>query len=324
VIAGTDMSGEPALDVLESGVPLSQTQAPAVIVNDDRDMVGIVEGGGRAGEDGFVVAPFGRTEPPDQPGEIAAVPVIAAPAALGREVELIPPLQLRLRRQRLHAGALTADQVAAHRHKPGHTLWPQGRDDAGAAGAPVESRQHRAPNAERVQQLSYVPRQRRGLGVAERGGGPEASWAETAQIGDDHAAAGGGEQRRHVDEAVHVIRPAVQEQDGGACLGPDLHIGDVERPCGSAPDVREGRGGRELSDHVRRQQRRSGELGAGHCTGRSGQELSAIHERAPGHEVHLGGTAAGRIGRKAARSSRANNCGCSHAAKCPPRPTSLK
>ena len=64
--------------------------------------------------------------------------VVAVPPALGREVVLVPPLQLGLGRQRLPAGGLAADQVAADRDQAAAALGPERRQDVGGAGAPVE------------------------------------------------------------------------------------------------------------------------------------------------------------------------------------------
>ena len=49
---------------------LGEAQAPAVIVDDDRDMVRIVERGRAAIEGRVVEIPFRRSELPDQLGEI--------------------------------------------------------------------------------------------------------------------------------------------------------------------------------------------------------------------------------------------------------------
>ena len=92
--------GEPLFERVVFGLAVRQPEPPAVIVDHDRDMIGIVEGGGRAFERGVIEIPFRRCGPPDEPGKVAPVFFIARTATVGRKIELVPPLQLRTRRQR--------------------------------------------------------------------------------------------------------------------------------------------------------------------------------------------------------------------------------
>src|SRR5258706_2771132 len=66
--------------------------APAVIVNNDVDVVGVVERFGAAIKRGIVEVPLRRCELPDELVENVTVLVVSSAAALRREVELIPPL----------------------------------------------------------------------------------------------------------------------------------------------------------------------------------------------------------------------------------------
>jgi hypothetical protein len=77
----------------------SKSEPPAVIVDCNRDVIRIVEGGGAAVEGDVIEVPFGRSELPDQLRKIVAVFFIAGPATFGGKIELIPPLQLSLWRQ---------------------------------------------------------------------------------------------------------------------------------------------------------------------------------------------------------------------------------
>ena len=86
------------LDGIEATLALGEAEPPAVIVDDDRDMVRIVESCRRAGERRVVERPLRRAQLPDQPRKCVPVLLIAKPSAFGGEIELIPPLQLRLRR----------------------------------------------------------------------------------------------------------------------------------------------------------------------------------------------------------------------------------
>jgi hypothetical protein len=78
---------------------LGQAQPPAVVVDHDRDVVGILERLGRASKVASSNVPLRRGQLPDQLGEVVPVLVVAGAAALGGEVELVPPFQFGLRRQ---------------------------------------------------------------------------------------------------------------------------------------------------------------------------------------------------------------------------------
>src|SRR4029453_7044434 len=82
----------------------------------------IFEGRGGAIEHGVVEVPLRRCDLPDQLVELAPVLAVTEAAALSGKVVLIPPAQLRLRRQRLLVCLEVDDQVAAHRHQPGTTF----------------------------------------------------------------------------------------------------------------------------------------------------------------------------------------------------------
>src|SRR5436190_175218 len=83
---------------------------------------------------------------------------IPGTAAFGGEVVLIPPLELRGRRQRYAAADLAADQVAAHGHQRRATLRPERGKDVGRPCAPVETRDDGSLDLERVQQRDRVMR----------------------------------------------------------------------------------------------------------------------------------------------------------------------
>src|SRR4029077_6713945 len=105
--------GEPGLEVEELRFAVRKAKPPAVVVDHDLDVVGVVERRRTAVERGLVELPPRRRGPPDQLRELAPVGAVAVPAALGREVVLVPPLQLGLRRQRLATRGLAPDQVPA-------------------------------------------------------------------------------------------------------------------------------------------------------------------------------------------------------------------
>src|SRR5581483_1359343 len=88
--------GELRFDRLVSGLALGETEAPAVVMDRDGDMVRIVESLGAAREGRVVELPLRRGRLPDQPGEIVRVFLVSRAAALGGEVELVPPGELGL------------------------------------------------------------------------------------------------------------------------------------------------------------------------------------------------------------------------------------
>src|SRR5438270_701970 len=95
---------------------LSNGYSPAVVVDHDRDVIGIIERPGSTLERLVIELPLRRRRLPNQLREITAILLVALPAPVGREVELVPPLQLCGGRQRNSARFLTRDEVAADRH----------------------------------------------------------------------------------------------------------------------------------------------------------------------------------------------------------------
>src|ERR1700689_1479296 len=81
----------PPLQVVVLRFTCAQAEPPPVIVDHDRDVIRVVEGGRAAGERRVVEIPFRRGEPPDELAELAPVRLIPGPAAVGGEVELVPP-----------------------------------------------------------------------------------------------------------------------------------------------------------------------------------------------------------------------------------------
>src|SRR5262249_14283930 len=75
-------------------------ERPAVMVDHDGDVIGVVEGGGGGAREGRLVeVPLGRSELPDELGYVASVFGVAGPPMLGGKVILVPPGKLRRRRQ---------------------------------------------------------------------------------------------------------------------------------------------------------------------------------------------------------------------------------
>src|SRR3954447_8346728 len=112
---GDDRTGrEPILEGVVSRLAFSQTEPPAIVVDDDAHVIRIIERCGAAIERRVIEVPFRRRGPPDQPRKLLPISLVAGAATFRREVELIPPLQLGLWWQGLLVRLTTADQVAAH------------------------------------------------------------------------------------------------------------------------------------------------------------------------------------------------------------------
>src|SRR5262249_61183306 len=82
---------KPPFQIVVFCIAFGEAEPPAVIMNDDRDVIRIVKGGGAAVERGIVEVPFRRSELPDQFGKIAPVFVVTVAAAIGSEIKLVPP-----------------------------------------------------------------------------------------------------------------------------------------------------------------------------------------------------------------------------------------
>ena len=80
--------------------------------------------------------------------------------------------------------------------------------------------EHRALDAERIHQRDDIGADRRLLARAQGRGIAKTRRAETAQIGNDDAAALRGELRRDIDIAVNVVGKAVQQDRDRPSAGP--------------------------------------------------------------------------------------------------------
>src|SRR5690348_13483285 len=77
---------QPLLDLVESRLARSEAESPAIVVNDDRDMIRIVEGRCATIERGVGEVPFGRSELPDELGKFMPVLFVAGAAAFRRKI----------------------------------------------------------------------------------------------------------------------------------------------------------------------------------------------------------------------------------------------
>jgi hypothetical protein len=111
-----------------------------VIVKRDLNEIRIFEGLRGAFEGCVVECSSGGGKPPDQAVEVLGVLRIASFAALGGEIEEVPPREFCARRQRVGDRGLATDQIAAHRDQGFAALRPEKRHQVRSSAAPVESR----------------------------------------------------------------------------------------------------------------------------------------------------------------------------------------
>ena len=224
----TGCGGKPLFQVVVFRLPFGQAEPPAIIMDYDRNVIRIVESRGGTIERSIVEIPLRRSELPDQLGKIVPVLVVAGAAAFGREIILIPPLQFGFWRQRHLAGLLAADQIAAHRDHRLAALRPQRRDDVGRARAPIETGDGRLLDFESIHQGDDIGSDHRLLAVTDGFGRKKTRRAVAAQIRHDHPVALRRQQRRDIDKAVNVVRPAVQKDDGAAVRRTGLGVSDIQ------------------------------------------------------------------------------------------------
>ena len=155
-------------EVVVSRLAFSQAQSPAVIMDHDVDVIGVVEGLRSSIESGIVEVPFRRDNLPDELVEIVPVLAVAEAAAFDRKIVLVPPRQLSLRRQRLQIRLEISDQITAHRDEGLAPLGPQGSDDVGRTRTPIKTADDRLLDFERIHESDDVERDHRLLAIAER------------------------------------------------------------------------------------------------------------------------------------------------------------
>src|SRR5207253_9066882 len=102
---------EPCFEVVVFALALRQAESPAIVVDDDGNMIGVIKRRRAAIEGGVIEIPLRRRDLPDELREILPISFVPGAAALCCKIVLIPPLKLGVRRQRGLAGCLTADQI---------------------------------------------------------------------------------------------------------------------------------------------------------------------------------------------------------------------
>ena len=108
---------------------IGQPKPPAVVMDHQGDMVWVVKCLRGPIERRVVKTPLGRCDLPNELRKLVAVFFVARAPAFRREVGLIPPLELRLWRQRHPVCFAAADQIPADGHHRFAAFRPQRRDD---------------------------------------------------------------------------------------------------------------------------------------------------------------------------------------------------
>jgi hypothetical protein len=160
--------GKPPFQIVIFRLAIGQAKPPAVIVDDDLDMIWIVEGRGAAIEGGIIEAPLRRSQLPDELGKVVPVLVVAGTAALRRKIILVPSLELSLWRQWQLADFLVTDQITAHRDERLTALGPECRNDIGGPRSPIKTGKDWLLNPESIHQRGNIDGERRLLAIADR------------------------------------------------------------------------------------------------------------------------------------------------------------
>src|SRR4030095_8103534 len=118
-------------DVLIFRFTFGNSKAPPIIMDHDLDMIRIVKGRSGSIERGIIELPLGRSELPNQLRKLLSVFFVAGATTFGGKIELIPPFELSLWRQRDLASFLVADQITAHGDHGLAALRPERCEDVG-------------------------------------------------------------------------------------------------------------------------------------------------------------------------------------------------
>src|SRR5947208_8772509 len=85
---------KPCFELVVFRLTLGQPEPPAVVVNHQGDVIRVVERLRSPIERRIVELPLWRGCPPDQPGKLVAVVLVACAAAFRGEIVLVPPFEL--------------------------------------------------------------------------------------------------------------------------------------------------------------------------------------------------------------------------------------
>jgi len=144
------------------------------------------------------------------------------------EIEQIPPFVLSAWRQRRLDGCLATNEIAAHRDRGLDALGPEKSEKVRISPTPVKSPHDRFIDFECIHEADGIGCDRGRLSVARRRGGEEPRFALASQIWHENTVASRCEYRSDIDEAVNIVRPAVEKKHRGAIRRSGFRIGDAE------------------------------------------------------------------------------------------------
>src|SRR5215510_11681727 len=105
--------GKPLFKLVILPLAFSQANSPAVIMDDDTDMIRVIEGRRATFKGGVLEVPFRRSELPNELVKFSPVFFVACAAAVRRKIKLVPPFELCLWWHRSLIGFRITDQIAA-------------------------------------------------------------------------------------------------------------------------------------------------------------------------------------------------------------------
>src|SRR6266567_5990721 len=205
---------KPLFQIVVFRLTFGEAEPPAVVVNDNRDMVRIVECRSTTIKRCVIKFPLWRSKLPDQPVEIVTVFVVAVTSAIGGEVILVPPLEFGCGWQRVLAGCLAANQISTDRNQAFAAFRPKSSDNVSGPCAPIEASNDCLIDLQGVHEMDDVDSHHSWLSVADRVIGKKPSTAIAAQVGYEDVVSRRSQYRNDIDKAVNVVRPAVQENYG--------------------------------------------------------------------------------------------------------------
>src|SRR6266536_626599 len=150
--------GKPLFQIVVFRLAVCEPKPPAIVMDNDGDVIGIIEGRRGAIELGVVEVPLRRGELPDELGELAPIFVVAGPAAFRSKIILVPPLELGFWRQWHLASFLLADQISAHGDEGLAAFGPKRRDNVGRPRAPIKTADDRVIDLETIHQRHDIDR----------------------------------------------------------------------------------------------------------------------------------------------------------------------
>src|SRR5262249_42230823 len=123
---------------------------------------------------------------------------------------------------------LIADQVTAHGNQGFRALRPKHREDSGIPRSPIEAGEDRFFDLESIQKVLEIDRKCRRLAVPNRRTRKKPRCAVTAKVRNDHPVAGRGQPGGDINEAMDVVRPAMQKDDNGTIGRASFRVADIQ------------------------------------------------------------------------------------------------